>query len=198
MLPTRAIGILFSPSEEWPKIRDENETVINGILKHGAFIAAIPAVSAYIGATQIGWDIGDTNFKLTHGSTIPLVIAFYVACLAAIGIIGKTIHWMSATYGADKPLSTCILFSTAVLTPLYISGFCAIIPIPWIIMLVALCSISYSVYLLYSGISDVLEINPDKGFLLASSVLTIALVTLVGVLATTVILWNMGLAPQHV
>ena len=64
-------------------------------------------------------------------------------------------------------------------------------------MLVALCSIAYSVYLLYSGPAIVLDINPEKGFLLASSVLTIALVTLVGVLITTVIIWNMGLAPQH-
>lgn len=197
MLLNHLIGILFNPADEWIKIRNDHSSVLGCFLKHGLFLAAIPPISAYIGATQIGWDIGDTTFKLTESSTFPLVIGFYLASLAAIGIIGKTIHWMSATYGADKPLATCVMLSTAILTPLFISGFVALIPIPWLIMLVALCSIAYSVYLLYSGPAVVLEINPEKGFLLASSVLTIALVTLVGILITTVIIWNMGLAPQH-
>ncbi|PCI70904.1 MAG: amino acid transporter [Piscirickettsiaceae bacterium] len=197
MLLNHLTGIFLNPADEWEKIRNERCSVLSCFLKHGIFLAAIPAISAYIGATQIGWDIGGTIFKLTESSTLPLVIGFYIASLAAIGIIGKTIHWMSVTYGADKPLATCVMLSTAILTPLFISGFVALIPIPWLIMLVALCSIGYSVYLLYSGPAIVLEINPEKGFLLASSVLTIALVTLVGILITTVIIWNMGLAPQH-
>jgi len=197
MLLNHLFGILFNPTNEWAKIRDDQCSVAGCFLKHGAILAAITPISAYIGATQVGWDVGGTTFKLTEGSTIPLVIGFYIASLVAIGIIGKTIHWMSATYGADKPLATCVMLSTAILTPLFISGFIALVPIPWLIMLVALCSIGYSVYLLYSGTATVLEINPEKGFLLASSVLTIALVTLVGILITTVIIWNMGLAPQH-
>jgi hypothetical protein len=197
MLLNHLFGILFNPTNEWVKIRNDQCSVVSCFLKHGVFLAAIPAIAAYIGATQIGWDIGDTNFKLTASSTLPLIIAFYLASLAGIGIIGKTIHWMSATYGADKPLSTCIMLSTAILTPLFISGVFAAVPVPWLIMLVVLCSTAYSTYLLYSGISVVLEINPEKGFLLASSVLTITLVTFVGILATTVILWTMGLAPQH-
>jgi len=197
MLLNHLIGILLNPTDEWEKIRNDKATVLECYLKHGLILAAIPPICAFIGATQVGWDIGGTTFKLTTGSTLPLVIGFYIASLAAIGIIGKTIHWMSATYGANKPLATCVMLSTAILTPLFISGFIALIPIPWLIMLVALCSIGYSTYLLYSGPAVVLEINLEKGFLLASSVLTIALVTLVGVLITTVIIWNMGLAPQH-
>ena len=198
MLLNHLTGIFLNPADEWEKIRTEQRTVLSSFTSHGIILAAIPALCAYIGATQIGWDIGGTNFKLTEGSTIPLVLGFYIASLAAIGIIGKTIHWMSATYGADKPLATCMMLSTAILTPLFLSGFVALIPVPWLIMLVALCSIGYSVYLLYSGTAVVLEINPEKGFLLASSVLTIGLVTLVGILITTVIIWNMGLAPQHI
>ncbi len=198
MLLNHLTGIFLNPTNEWVKIRNEQRSVLGSFLSHGMILAAIPAISAYIGATQIGWNIGETNFKLTESSTIPLVIGFYIASLAAIGIIGKTIHWMSTTYGADKPLATCMMLSTAILSPLFISGFVALIPVPWLIMLVALCSIAYSVYLLYSGPAVVLEINPEKGFLLASSVLTMGLVTLVGILITTVIIWNMGLAPQHI
>ena len=41
-------------------------------------------------------------------------------------------------------------------------------------------------------------INQEKGFLFASAVLTIGLVTIVGVLITTVIFWTLGFAPIHV
>lgn len=197
MLLNYVTGILLNPAEEWEKIRNDKTSIVNCFLQYGAILAAIPPICAYIGATKVGWDIRDTTFTLTKESTLPLVIGFYIASLAAIGIIGKTIHWMSVTYGAEKPLSTCILFTTAMLTPLFISGVFAAFPVPWLILLVALCSIGYTTYLLYSGVSKVLEINPEKGFLLASSVLTIALVTFVGILATTVILWDMGLAPHH-
>lgn len=191
-------GTIFTPSEEWEKIRSNEEDIKGVFLKYTCIIAAIPAISAFIGATQVGWDIGDTTFKLTTGSTLPLIIGFYLACLAGIAIIGQCIWWMSTTYGAEKSIGTCYLLSSIIMTPLLVGGVFALIPIPWLLMLISLCTCAYSVYLLYTGISEVMEIDKDKGFLFASSVLTLGLVTIVGILVTTVILWNMGLMPQHV
>jgi hypothetical protein len=197
MILSHIKGLLVSPSKEWIKIRDEQCSVADCYIQHALILAAIPAISAYIGATLIGWDIGDRNFKFTAESTIPLVLGFYIASLIAIGILGKTIHWMSDTYGTSKKLSTCISLATAITTPLFISGVFALIPVPWLIFLTSLTAIAYSVYLLYSGIPIVMGVNPEKGFLYASAVLTMALVIVVGILVVTVIFWSMGLAPIH-
>ncbi len=58
-------------------------------------------------------------------------------------------------------------------------------------------AMSYTIYHMYIGIPIVLNIEPEKGFILASGVLTVGLVTMVGIIATTVILWGMGLGPQY-
>ncbi|ORU93053.1 MAG: amino acid transporter [Cycloclasticus sp. symbiont of Bathymodiolus heckerae] len=191
-------GSFLNSDKEWIKIRDTECNVKDCLIKKVLVLAAIPAICAFIGATQTGWDIGDRSFKFTVGSTIPLVIGFYLACVSAIAILGKTIHWMADTYGTKKDLATCVLLATTVATPLLLSGVFAIVPVPWVIFLTGLFAIAYSVYLLYTGIPIVMSINPEKGFLFSSAVLTIALVTVVGILIATVILWAMGLAPVHV
>jgi len=191
-------GSFLNSDKEWIKIRDAKCSVSDSLVKHALILAAIPAICAFIGATQTGWDIGDRSFRFTVASTIPLVIGFYIACISAIAILGKTIHWMADTYGTEKELSTCILLSTTIAAPLMLCGVFAIVPVPWVIFLTGLVAIAYSVYLLYTGIPIVMGINPEKGFLFSSAVLTIALVTVVGILIATVILWAMGLAPVHV
>ena len=190
-------GNFLSSDTEWNRIRDKKITVAECFYKYVCTQAAIPAACAFIGATIVGWDIGDRSFKFTVDSTIPLIIGFYLACIAAVAILGKTIHWMAETYGTHKDLSTCILLATTVASPLFFCGVFSIVPIPWVIFLTGLCAIAYSVYLLYTGIPVVMGINQEKGFLFASAVLTIALVTVVGILVATVILWAMGLAPIH-
>lgn len=191
-------GLLSSPSSEWQKIRDEQCSVADCYIQHVLILAAIPAISAFIGATVVGWEIADRSFKFTYQSSIPLAIGLYLASLCAIAILGKAIYWMADTYGTSKKLSTCISLATAITTPIFLSGAFAIIPVPWLIFITGLGGLSYSVYLLYTGVPIVMEINQEKGFLFASAVLTIALVTVVGILAATVILWSIGLAPVHV
>ncbi|MTI90654.1 MAG: YIP1 family protein, partial [Pseudomonas stutzeri] len=45
-------GLFTHPGQEWNEIRGEEETVSHMYLTHVLLLAAIPAVSAYIGATQ--------------------------------------------------------------------------------------------------------------------------------------------------
>ena len=43
-----------------------------------------------------------------------------------------------------------------------------------------------------------MDIPPEKGFLFASAVLAVGLVALVGLLASTVVLWSFGLGPAFI
>ena len=52
------VGLFTHPDEEWKEIRGEEESIGHMYLTHVLLLAAIPAVSAYIGTTQIGWTIG--------------------------------------------------------------------------------------------------------------------------------------------
>lgn len=197
MILSHVKGTFFHPAEEWAEIRNEHISAVKCFLENALILAAIPAVCAYIGATLVGWDIGERSFKFTIESTIPLIICFYLASLAAVAILAKSIQWMAATYGTKQELSICVSLATSIATPLFLCGIFALAPVPWLIFLSGLCAISYSVYLLYTGIPIVMNINQEKGFLFSSAVLTIALVTVVGILVATVSLWSLGLAPVH-
>ncbi|MCB1814830.1 MAG: DUF1282 family protein, partial [Candidatus Competibacteraceae bacterium] len=58
-------------------------------------------------------------------------------------------------------------------------------------------ALAMAVYLLYSGVPVMMNISEDRGFLFSSSVVTFGLVAFVAMLAITVILWGMGLAPEY-
>jgi len=191
------IGVFTEPKKEWEAVRDTQCSLIECYVKHILLLAAIPPVCAFIGATKVGWTIGEKSFHLTAASTLPMAIGFYLFSLLAIYIVGRSIHWMASTFDAEVSIEKSVLIATQIVTPLFLSGVIALIPIPWLIMLVGMTAMGYTVYQMYIGIPIVLNIEPEKGFILASGVLTVGLVTMVGMIATTVILWGMGIGPQY-
>ena len=64
-------------------------------------------------------------------------------------------------------------------------------------MIVGVAAISYTVYLLYVGIPTFMSIPEDEGFMFSSSVLAVGLVVLVAMIASSVILWGMGVGPVY-
>eukprot|EP01030_Chromulinospumella_sphaerica_P010360 gene10360-10167_t len=52
------VGLFTHPDQEWREIRgDKEESIGHMYLTHTLILAAIPAVSAFIGTTQVGWVI---------------------------------------------------------------------------------------------------------------------------------------------
>lgn len=197
MVIMHIIGLFSHPSAEWETIRDESCSATRCIFKHVIFVAAIPAISGYIGTTQVGWEIGPSGTHyLSNESAALIAIATYCAMIAGVIGMGAMIHWMGNTYGAPQPLARCIVFAAYVATPLFLIGFMLLYPVLWLNMLLGMPAVGYSVFLLYNGLPIVMQIEKEKGFLFASSVLAVGLVALVAILATTVILWAYGFAPQ--
>lgn len=189
-------GILRHPKQEWEKIRDADHSVFESFFPHTIVLAAIPPISGYIGTTQFGWNIGAGDpIKLTHDSAIIIAILYYFAMLVAVFTIGKTIHWMSSTYGASQSLGRCVSLAAYTATPLFLIGIMEIYPVLWLNFIIGLPALGYSIYLLYTGVPILLEIPEERGFLLSSAVLAFGLVTLVALLAITAFLWGIGVEP---
>ena len=148
-------GLFTHPDREWQEIRGDAEQSISPMyLTHTLILAAIPAVSAYIGTTQMGWVIGDGSpVMLTHDSAIWMTIMSYIAMLAGVAVMGGFIHWMARTYDATPSLSGCVAFATYTATPLFIGGLAALYPHLWLGIMIGTAAICYTVYLLYEIIS---------------------------------------------
>ena len=72
-------------------------------------LALVPAVSGFIGTTQIGWQIGaGAPVKLTTESALLIAVLYYLAMLVAVASVGWAIHWMSRTYGSEQSFSELV------------------------------------------------------------------------------------------
>jgi len=184
-------GILKDPKNEWALIEEEHYSAKTVFLTQISILAAIPAIALYIGVTQVGWSVaGQEPVRLASSSALGSAVLFYFAMWGAVAFIATCMHWMEKTYGGEVSLDECLVLTTVTATPLFLSGISFLLPILWLNVAVAGAALVYSVYLLYSGTSRVMKIDEDRAFMFASSVLTVALCTLVGMLAASVIAWS--------
>ncbi|MFV3016448.1 Yip1 family protein, partial [Pseudomonas sp. KHB2.9] len=88
------VGLFTHPDQEWREIRgDKEESVSHMYLTHTLILAAIPAVSAFIGTTQVGWVIGSRSpVMLTQESALWMTVMSYLAMLGGVAIMGAFIH----------------------------------------------------------------------------------------------------------
>lgn len=193
-----SIGILTHPDREWESIRTHHESTSKLYLGHVLVLALIPTLSAFYGASEVGWRIGDGDIvKLTQNSAAQLCVLFYAAMISGIFILGKFIDFFALTYGADETEHNGVLLAAYTATPLFIVGITALYPVLWVNMLAGVIAVCWSVYLLYEGLPILMKIPEDRGFMFASSVLTIGLVMLVALLAISVVIWSVGFGPVY-
>jgi hypothetical protein len=190
------VGLFIDPMRQWEKIRDQHKSADGGSVAHIFVLAAIPAISGYIGTTQVGWRIGvGEPIRITGDSAFAIAIIYYLALLVGVFSIGWVIHLLGKAYEVERPLSLCIALAAYAATPLFLIGLMEIYPVLWLNMLLGLPALAYTVYLLYSGLPIMMEIPAERGFLYSSAVLAVGLIALVALLAMTALLWGMGLQP---
>ena len=113
------IGLFIDPTREWTKIREEQKAGSKSVA-HIFLLAAIPAVSGYIGTTQVGWRIGVGDpIRITGESAIAIAVIYYIALLVGVFSIGWVIHLLGKAYEVIKPLSLCIALAAYTATPLF-------------------------------------------------------------------------------
>lgn len=192
------VGLLTHPDREWQEIRDQSESIPKLYLGHVLLLALVPVAAAFYGTTQVGWRIGDGEvIRLTTASALPLCALFYAAIVAGIYILGKFIDFFASTYGVSDSDPKGVTLAAYTATPMMLAGLVAIYPVLWLNVLVGLAALSYSIYLLYEGLPILMKIPADRGFMFASSVLTVGLVMLVALFAITVVIWSMGVGPVY-
>lgn len=196
------LGVFVNPDREWTRIRGENASFLKVFFSHTPFIALIPVIAAYYGVTHVGWSIGSGGVvKLTAESAIWLCVCAYFAQLAVVFALGEYIHWMSRNFGVAGDFGQRHYGSMAMAVysavPVALAGVSLIYPHLWFVASVYIVAICYSVYLIYEGIPILMNIPKERGFIYASSVITVALVLAVIVMVGTVIIWGVGLGPIY-
>ena len=191
-------GLYAHPKTEWHTI-DRNHESISSSLSHILLIALVPSVCMFYSTAYIGWRIGvGEPIFLSTGSAALMSIATYFALVVGVFALAYLTNWMSRTFGTEPNFIHALELAAYTATPLFMVGFSALYPAPWFMMLVGFAGLAWSIYLLYTGVPILMHIPEEQGFIFASSVVTVGLVLLVAILASTVILWSVGFGPSFV
>lgn len=186
-------GLLTHPDREMRDIKQENETVSHHYTHHVLLMALIPVICAFIGTTQIGWDLGaNETIPLSILSALGLAVLFYALILGSVAVMGRVIHWMARDYPQRPSLQRCTVFAGYVATPLFLSGLVALYPLVWLCVLVGALALVYTGYLLYVGIPLFLNIDREESLRFSSSTLAIGVLVFEVLLALTVVIWGYG------
>lgn len=190
-------GLYAHPKEEWHSIDDRHESYFYS-LAHIAIIALIPAITSYYSAAHLGWSIGVGELiKLTQQSAMLMSVGMYFGLMSGVIVLAVLIHQLAKVFDANPTYTQSLELAAYTATPLFMVGFASLYPVLWFVMMVGLVGLTYSIYLLYSGVPILMHIPEDKGFIYSSSVVTCGLVLLVILMTASVMILSMGLGPIY-
>lgn len=191
------ILLMFMPFKAWQAIADDTPNTAKLLLLHTIPFAVIPAVCWYVGVTEHGWDVAGETMRLTPESALPMCVMFFFACVFGVLFLGFMVQWMSTTYGDAASFSQGAALISYTATPFFISGLMGLYPILWLDIILGMAVAVYCIFLLFAGVSPVMQVPRERGFLYGSAVFAVALVSFVGLLTVTVLLWDFGPSPEY-
>lgn len=191
-------GLYAHPKEEWQTIEKRHESLTYSMV-HILTVALIPAICAYYAAAHIGWAIGAGDvIKISESSALAMSVAMYFGLVGGVFALAHLIQWMAKTFDASPDFTQSLELAAYTATPLLMVGLTALYPVLWFVTVAGLAALTYSVYLLYSGIPIMMNIPEEKGFIYASSVVTCGLVLLVSLMAISAIMFGMGFGTEYI
>jgi len=191
-------GLYAHPKDEWQTIEKRHESLMYSMM-HILIVALIPAICGYYAAAHIGWTIGVGDpIKISQSSAQLMAVAMYCSLVLGVFALAYLIQWMAKTFDSKPSFIQSLELAAYTATPMLMAGIAALFPVLWFVTLAGLAAVSYSVYLLYSGVPIMMNIPEEKGFIYSSSVVTCGLVLLVAIMAFSAVMWTMGFGPEYV
>lgn len=189
-------NVLYNPAKAWEQLKQEKFTVKQVYLRMVIWMALLPPLFAFIGAVYSGWRIGyEDPVKLTWESALTISIAAYIAILVGLYIFARLVHWMAQTYDSNANIDDSFTLIAYSCMPLFLISIFSAYPLLWMNTLLTLVAVALALRILFAGTPIMMDIDKDRGILFTNSILTVALVLTVAVLAISVVFWSNGMGP---
>ena len=191
------LTVLFRPRAVFEDLAKSEPSPYRVFFKFLVWFALLPSLFAYIGGGRSGWYLGAANPLVLSEPELRLVSVLYFLLLVCAFVSTAFIsRWMSETYGARRSLGTHMAMVAILAAPVVFGSVIHLYPHVFINLLVLIPALIWAMYLLYTGLPLALGIAPERGMLMASSLLAWLLVAFVILLGITVALWTNGLGPS--
>jgi hypothetical protein len=191
------LTVLFQPKAVFEDLAIAEPSPYRVFFKFLIWFALLPPVFAYIGGSKYGWDLGAASpLRLDSDELLMVSGLYYLLLLAALLSTAFISRWMSVTYGARSNLGVHMAMVAILAAPVTFGSAIHLYPHVFINLLVLIPTLIWAMYLLYAGLPVAVGINPERGMLMASSLVAWLLVAFVTILGITVGLWAHGLGPS--
>ena len=194
--PSLLLSLVFKPKTVFEKLARMQPSPMSVFFKIAFWFGILPPVFAYLGARKYGWNLGVIEpLYLSNDALLSISFAYFIALL--IGFVSTAVvsKWMASTYGARHSFGLHLALISIVGAPIALGSIIHLYPNVFINILVFVPVMLWSMYLLYTGLPIVLHTTPERGMLMASSIIGYFLVAFVSLLGITVVLWGYGFGP---
>lgn len=190
------INSLYRPTVAFEELAKADPPPFKVLIRYSIWLLILPPIFSLIGAANFGWRLGAAEPLRLPVNTLVLVSLAYF-CVLSFGLISTAVisRWMASTYGASTSLGRHMALITIVGEPLAVASIAQLYPDVFVNILVLIPTIIWSMYLLYKGIPIALDTPPERGMLMASSLVGWLLVAAVSLLGLSVGLWTLGVGP---
>ena len=187
---------LYKPFEAFTELSKVKPSPAGIIFRYSLWLLILPPAFSLIGAANFGWRLGaDEPLMMEPNSLILISVGYFFVLIFGLITTAIISNWMADTYGANDNLGQHFALITIVGQPLAIASIAHLYPDVLVNVLVLIPAMIWSMYLLYKGIPIVLDTPPERGMLMASSLVGWLLVAAVSLLGMSMILWTMGVGP---
>ena len=183
-LVARVRQILFSPAQAWPEIEREPATIGGIYRQYLAWLALVPAVAGFIGASIIGYRSLGFGGRLGVGAGLVQLVVGFVLTLVAAYVVSLVVDWLAPRFGGTSNRLAAFKLVAYASTAALLGGIFAIVP-P--LGLLGLLAAIYSIYLLHLGLPVLMKNPPGRTLLYTISVVVCAFV--VNLLVAGIVGW---------
>lgn len=188
--------VLFKPASVFADVAAGDPSASGVFFRCALWLGLFPPLFAYIGTRVFGWRLGTEPLVLPSSAALGIAVAYFGLLLVGYLSAAVVARWMAGTYGADTSYGRCFALVTLVGAPLTVGSIAHLYPHAFLNVVVLVPTLIWSMYLLYRGVPVALKTDPQRGMLMASSLIAYLFVAWVSFLGITAILWSRGIGPR--
>lgn len=169
----RAKNIILRPKQTWEEIKNESTGISEIFYSYVLILAAIPAISQFIGSSLIGYSFMGMHYRLGVMTALGYSIFSYIMTIIGVYVVAIIANALAPKFDSEKNLTNALKAVAFSMTPSWVAGLLYLIP-P-LSILVILASI-YGLYLFYLGLPLLMNTPKDKSLIYFIVVLIVTIV----------------------
>jgi len=154
-LQARVKGILTNPKAEWLAIAAEPDDVAAIYRDYIVLLAAIPAVSMFVGSTIFGIPFG----RFGMSTALRAAIAMYVSSLVAPFIAAVVLEKLAPRFQSTGNTAQALKLVAYASTPMWVAG---VLYLLFVLAPLTIIAALYAIYLFYLGVPVLMKTPYDK------------------------------------